>query len=79
MEPEELDRLEREGYTGQNHPEQNSVALQAKASSLPSGSPVGAALVEDTDAEIRRLAEEETQFQREMRQVKIEEVEDDDL
>jgi WW domain binding protein 11 len=79
VEPEELDRLEREGYTGQSHPERDRDVLQPQASSLPSGSPADADLAEDEVAETRRLAEEEERFRREMRQVEMEEVEDEDL
>ena len=79
VEPEELDRLEREGYTGQKIPDPKSDVLQPESPSFPSGSFMGAAPVEDTEEEIRRLAEEEERFRREMKHVEMGEVEDEDL
>ncbi len=83
VEPEELDRLEREGYVGQNHPGQNSQENpdipQSQATTLGPSHLVGGIPVDNQDAKIRRLAEEEERFRREMRQVEMEEVEDEDL
>jgi hypothetical protein len=74
VEPEELDRLEREGYSHGMSVERQSVA---RAEANPKPGPSATAV--DADAEAKRLAEEEERFQRELRQVQIEEVSDEDL
>ena len=66
VEPEEMDRLEREGYAG-----------AGRTAGSPSTGPAKPS--ESTDAEAARLAEEEERFNRELRTVQIEEVEDEDL
>lgn len=77
-EPEELDRLEREGYIG--HKDEQSPDVRSKqASSLPSSTSGRAALYVDRDAEALRLAEEENRFRKEMKRVEMEDVEDEDL
>jgi hypothetical protein len=78
VEPEELDRLEKEGYLGQKN-ERSSDVIPQHASSLASNISAGADAALHDDAEVRRLAEEEERFRREMKHVQIEEVEDDDL
>lgn len=78
VEPEELDKLEREGYIGQKG-KQNHEVVPQQPSSLPSTAPIDAITNVDSEAEARRLAQEEERFRREMRQVEIEEVEDEDL
>ncbi len=78
VEPEELDRLEREGYVRQKD-EQNPNVLPQQTPSLPASASAGAIPSVESDAEVRRLAEEEERFRREMRHAEMEEVEDDDL
>jgi WW domain binding protein 11 len=73
VEPEELDRLEREGYV-RNKDDQGDVSLHQKSTLQPSAS--SGADADDEDA--KRLAEEEERFRREMKHVQIEEVEDED-
>jgi hypothetical protein len=74
VEPEELDRLERAGYIrGVSTIKQNESRVEANSNPNPP------ATVLDAEAEAKRLAEEEEQFQRELRQVQIEEVSDEDL
>jgi hypothetical protein len=74
VEPEEFDRLEREGYAhGASVTNQNEPRGQANPRHIPSGTGP------DGDTEAKRLAEEEERFQRELRQVMIEEVSDEDL
>jgi hypothetical protein len=77
-EPEELDRLEREGYIG-NKDEQSPDVRSKQASSLPSSTSGRAALYVDSYAEALRLAEEERSFRKEMKHVEMEDVEDEDL
>ena len=69
VEPEEFDRLEKAGYLATSHP----LPATTEATNLGVVSQS-----EDSEA-ARRLAEEEAQFRREMKQVTIEEVEDEDL
>ena len=78
LEPEEMDRLEREGYaTGDGGDIQE---LSAGAGIVVNAAPVvgteGA--VDGDDARIR-LEEEEERFERELRSVQMEEVQDEDL
>ena len=79
VEPEELDRLEREGYRGRRST-RTPIGLQSDTQP-PATSGLGIDTPPSADAEVeeRRLAEEEERFQREMRHVQIEEVEDEDL
>lgn len=63
VEPEDLDRLEREGYIG-------------KGGGQVQSHPRKAAPISETEAKF--LEEEEARFQRELRHVQIEEVEDED-
>ena len=73
VEPEELDRLEREGYVGQNEAtfrSKHAGATREETNTAPEAA--------ETAAEAQRLATEEERFQRELRQVQIEEVEDED-
>ena len=73
VEPEELDRLEKEGYVGQNEATfrgKDAGATREKINTAPEAV--------KTIAEAQRLAIEEERFQRELRQVQIEEVEDED-
>lgn len=79
VEPEELDKLEREGYTGQESHHLRSAVVQPEASTFLSEKIVHASSVEETEQEIRRLAEEEERFQRDVRNVEMEEVQDEDL
>lgn len=78
LEPEEMDRLEQEGYAkgdGEGVPE----------ASIGSGIAVNAAPVVDAESEVNRrdardrLEEEEERFERELRNVQMEEVRDEDL
>jgi WW domain binding protein 11 len=78
VEPEELDKLERQGYIGQKD-KQSRDTLPQQALSLTSGASVADTPSVDIDAEARRLAEEEERFRREMKHVTMEEVEDDHL
>jgi WW domain binding protein 11 len=78
VEPEELDKLERQGYIGRKD-QQSGDALPQLAMSLPSGTSVAATPSVDIDAEARRLAEEEERFRREMKHVTMEEVQDEHL
>ena len=78
VEPEELDKLEREGYIGLKG-KQNHEVISQQPSSLSSTAPIDATTNVDSEAEARRLAKEEERFRREMRQVEMEEVEDEDL
>lgn len=78
VEPEELDKLEKEGYLGQKH-KQNQDAVPQQPSCLPSTAPTDTMPYVDDEVEARRLAEEEERFRREMRQVEMEEVQDEDL
>ncbi|KZF20870.1 hypothetical protein L228DRAFT_284785 [Xylona heveae TC161] len=76
LEPEEADRLEREGY-GQKEAETSSTSaspLPPSAVSAQLGP--GGATSED---EIARLQAEQERFERELRTVQVEEVEDEDL
>lgn len=74
VEPEELDRLELEGYIGQKDEQiYNALPQQAFKGSINAAPSV------DSSAEARRLAEEEERFRREMKHVEMEEVEDEDL
>ena len=74
VEPEELDRLEREGYVhGVPAATQDEARAGVDPKTTSSTSAINAA------AEAKRLAEEEERFQRELRQVQIEEVSDEDL
>lgn len=77
VEPEELDRLEKEGYAGKS----STVSPMNESENAPASStiPLNAVTSIDTQEEVRRLAEEEERFRREMRLVEIEEVEDEDL
>lgn len=71
VEPEELDRLEKEGYAhGDNVTTSNVVGEAGDSTAVPSS---------DAAAEAKRLAEEEERFQQELRQVQVEEVSDEDL
>ena len=78
VEPEELDRLEREGYTGQTN-EQSDEHLPRQISSMLSSAPVVTIPSVSSDVEIQRLAEEEERFRKEIRHVEMEEVEDEEL
>lgn len=78
MEPEEFDTLQREGYRGRKD-QRSAVVLAKQAPSLASSGSVGATRSTDSDAEARCLAEEEERFRKEIRQVEIEDVEDQDL
>lgn len=78
MEPEELDKLEREGYRGQKDGQSAGILPQQPTSLLSSG-PVPDAKSRDDDAEARRMAEEEERFQRDMHHMEMEEVQDEDL
>ena len=74
VEPEELDKLEREGYArGVSVPKSNETPAGGNVEPTPSAEAIHAA------TEAKRLAEEEERFQRELRQVQIEEVSDEDL
>lgn len=74
VEPEEFDRLEREGYThGPSVVKQNVPQAETEARPSTSSTPP------DADPEVKRLAEEEEGFQRGLRQVQIEEVLDEGL
>ena len=73
VEPEELDKLEREGYT-RGGESITSGSVQAEEHPLAI-TPV----VDAVNEGAKRLAEEEERFEREMRQVQIEEVPDEDL
>ena len=74
IEPEELDRLEREGYTHVG-PSINQNMPRTEGDSQPALSTI----THVADNESKRLTEEEERFQRELRQVQIEEVSDEDL
>lgn len=70
VEPEEMDRLEKEGYAGTGRTSGSPSAVQQQgATKAP----------QPTDADASRLAEEEEKFNRELKTVQIEEVEDEDL
>ncbi|PGG97634.1 hypothetical protein AJ80_09661 [Polytolypa hystricis UAMH7299] len=69
LEPEEMDRLEEEGYLG-------TAGNKDEASMPESGAKQPTPSKEDIEA---RLAEEEERFNRELKTVQIEEVEDEDL
>lgn len=72
VEPEEMDRLEKEGYVPvASKPEPSSARQSAEPSS--GTRPVSMDIDEST------LAEEEERFRRELKHVQIEEVEDDDI
>lgn len=77
VEPEELDKLEREGYLGQMSGD-SLVTIPQQSSKMPSRPSPGTTSTMDLDAEARRLAEEEERFRREMKHVQMEEVEDED-
>jgi hypothetical protein len=70
VEPEEMDRLEKEGYAGAGRTSGSPSAAQQQGATNTPG---------PTDADALRLAEEEENFNRELRTVQIEEVEDEDL
>ena len=73
VEPEELDRLEKEGYIrGVSMIKQNESRAEVNSNPKPP------ATAFDAVAEAKRLAEEEEQFRHELRQVQIEEVSDED-
>jgi hypothetical protein len=74
VEPEELDKLESEGYARGASVTKPSIA---RAETTAESTSSAAAL--DADTEATRLAEEEERFQRELRQVQIEDVSDEDL
>jgi WW domain binding protein 11 len=78
VEPEELDRLEREGYIAQTGSQTPADASNEKLT-LPSGLSGNAAPPVEADDVARRLAAEEERFRREMKHVEMEEVEDEDL
>ncbi len=78
VEPEELDQLEREGYIGQKD-QQNQNVVSQQPSAVPSTAPTDVIPYVDSEDEARRLAEEEERFRREMRQVGVEEIQDEDL
>lgn len=75
VEPEELDRLEKEGYAQGAVGTTTHNVPPAQANREPTSS----APLMDADSEAKRLAAEEERFQRELRQVQIEEISDDDL
>ncbi|KAI9737941.1 MAG: hypothetical protein M1834_009311 [Cirrosporium novae-zelandiae] len=66
VEPEEMDKLEKEGYTGSG--------VQAVAPPKD-----GSAISHDTQPLQNSLEEEEAKFERELKQVQMEEVDDEDL
>ncbi|KAK2765053.1 hypothetical protein FQN54_008752 [Arachnomyces sp. PD_36] len=70
VEPEEMDRLEKEGYAGASRTSGSPSAAQQQRATHAS---------EPKDVDASRLAEEEERFNRELRTVQIEEVEDEDL
>jgi hypothetical protein len=73
VEPEELDRLEKAGYVhGVSTTNQIESRVEANSNPKPPST------VLDAATEAKKLAEEEKQFQRELRQVQIEEVSDED-
>ena len=73
VEPEELDRLEKAGYVhGVSTTNQIESRVEANSNPKPPST------VLDAVAEAKKLAEEEKHFQRELRQVQIEEVSDED-
>jgi hypothetical protein len=74
IEPEELDRLEREGYT-----HIGSSINQNLSRTEGDPRPTLSTITHVADNESKRLMEEEEHFQRELRQVQIEEVSDEDL
>ena len=79
VKPEELDKLEKEGYLG---PPLSGMPAQSGHGSLDGGEPestVVAAESNDVVGELKRLAEEEERFRKEMHQVEMEEVKDEDL
>ena len=74
VEPEVLDRLEREGYVqGASITKQRILQIEANPESSPSITGINA------DSEAKRLAEEEERFHRELRHVQIEEISDEAL
>jgi hypothetical protein len=73
VEPEELDRLEKAGYT-----DEVPTTKQTESRVEVNSNPKPPSTVLEAVAEAKRLAEEEKQFQRELRQVQIEEVSDED-
>lgn len=74
VEPEEMDRLEKEGYAGVARTSGSPSAAQPQQQQQRATN-----ASEPTDADAARLAEEEERFNRELRTVQIEEVEDEDL
>lgn len=81
-EAEELDKLEQEGYIAQKDEQDHNMPQQLASnlpSSLSSNNSISAVPRGDGDAEARRLAEEEERFRSEMKQVEIEEVQDEDV
>jgi hypothetical protein len=74
VEPEEMDRLEREGYVGSVGASGPSTSATSTASGPP---PTNAAVL--TDIDTADLAEEEERFNHELKLVQMEEVEDEDL
>lgn len=74
IEPEELDRLEREGYTHVGSSGNQNISRAEEDAEL-----ILSTTTHVLDSEVKRLVEEEERFQRELRQVQIEEVSDEDL
>lgn len=78
VEPEEFDRLQKEGYIRQSNRQSIEDSSHA-TSALPPSTSVGNAPALDPGTGARSLAEEEERFRREMMQARVEEVQDDDL
>lgn len=70
VEPDEMDRLEKEGYASTARTSGSPSAVQQQGAAKTS---------QPADADASRLAEEEERFNRELKTVQIEEVEDEDL
>ena len=83
VEPDELDRLEREGYGG-NYQQSPQVQAQPRtqaptALANRAQADLEASAEAEAADEVQRLAEEEARFRNEMNRVQIEEVDDEDL